>query len=117
MSDLIYHMLPAARWATLDAAVDYVADSLATEGFIHCTGAPTLLAEVANHFYRAESGAFVILTIDVARLQAAVRWEWADGHQFPHVYGPINRTAVVAVHPLPRGADGGFLPPDLSAAT
>lgn len=110
---MIYHMTLAREWDA-DAAADlYVADSLATEGFIHCTGEPALLTTVANRFYRAVAGDFVILCIDPALLQATLRWEPADGQLFPHLYGPLNRAAVRAVAPFPRDPEGNFLPPTL----
>lgn len=110
----IYHLLPVATWEKLSPAIDYRAESLATEGFIHCTGESERLVEVANRFYRQADGAFVILSIDCEMLKADVRWEPADGHLFPHVYGPINRSAIVTVTPFPRQADGQFLPPSLT---
>lgn len=111
----IYHMLPADNWHALTPQTDYVAESLAREGFIHCTGEPARLVEVANRFYRHIGGEFVILSIATAGLEAELRWEEADGHLFPHVYGPIAHRAVVAVDPFPRAADGTFQPPALVA--
>lgn len=108
---IIYHMLPSATWQALPQDADYRAESLSTEGFIHCTSEPERLVEVANRFYRQEKGAFLILCIDSTAVQATVRWEEADEHLFPHVYGPIARVAVVAVTPFPRLADGTFTTP------
>jgi uncharacterized protein (DUF952 family) len=107
---MIYHMLPTAVW--LEHAQDdtYAADTLTSEGFIHCTGAPDLLAEVANRFYRNEPGDFVVLAIDEARVSAPIRWELADGHRFPHIYGPLNLAAVLDILPFPRDTMGVFQP-------
>ena len=110
---MIYHMTLAKAWQALGPADDYVADSLATEGFIHCTGEPALLLVVANRFYHAIDGDFVILCIDPTQLQAELRWEAADGHLFPHLYGVLNRGAVRVVVPFPRDDAGNFLPPAL----
>ena len=34
---------------------------------------------------------------------------------FPHIYGPLNRDAVVSVEPLEAGADRAFVaPPSLA---
>ena len=50
----------------------------------------------------------LLLTIDPARLEPEVRVEAATAARewFPHVYGPLNLDAVVAVRPLPLGPDG-----------
>lgn len=107
---MIYHMLPRSVWADQASDQPYVGDTLATEGFIHCTGDAGLLTQVANHFYRAMPDAFVVLAIDEDTVQAPVKWEEADGHLFPHIYGVLNLDAVRAVRPLLRNAAGEFLP-------
>lgn len=111
---MIYHMTPAGAWQAAEPTAVYVADSLATEGFIHCTGEPDLLVVVANRFYRSIAGDFVILCIEPAHLQAELRWEEADGNLFPHLYGPLECAAVSAVVPFPRDDAGNFLPLSLS---
>lgn len=65
---------------------------------------------MANQFYRNITEPFVILEIDEAQVKSGVRWEAADGHLFPHIYGPLNLDAVVDVAPFLRGDDGEFLP-------
>jgi len=110
---LIYHMLPRAVWDAQPANQLYRGDTLATEGFIHCTGDPELLARVANLFYRSQSDDFVILCIDETRVQSEIKWEAADGELFPHIYGPLNLDAVVGVEPFPRDSRGVFLTPVL----
>ncbi len=107
---IIYHMLPARVWQVQPPTTAYHADTLATEGFAHCTKEADRLLWVANRFYQSISGEFVILCLDTAQIQAELRWEAADGHLFPHVYGPINQEAVVDVLPFPRNPDGMFLP-------
>ncbi len=112
---LIYHMLPQTAWEALPAGSPYAAGTLADEGFVHCTGEPSLLETVANRFYRQEPGAWLILVLAVDKLTAPVRWEAADGQLFPHVYGPIDREAVVNVVSFPRSIDGGYhLPEDFA---
>ena len=105
-------MLPAAVWDAQPSYAPYCGDTLATEGFIHCTAEQELLVKVANNFYRAQDEPFVILGIDPARIAAEVRWEPADGHVFPHIYGPLNLDAVVDVIDFPREADGTFILPE-----
>jgi uncharacterized protein (DUF952 family) len=105
---VVFHMLPKSTWEALPPGSDYCADTLATEGFVHCTAEPDMLEVVANRFYRAQQGAWLILAVDLEQVEAEVRWEAADGHLFPHIYGPIARRAVTRVVPFPRRQDGTY---------
>ena len=107
---IIFHLLPAVTWQAQAATDAYRAETLATEGFIHCTRETDRLVEVANRFYRQIPGEFVILCVETDRLQAEVRWEMADGQLFPHIYGPLVQAAIVDVIAFPRNLDGQFLP-------
>ena len=68
---VIYHMLPRGCWDAQPPDAPYRADTLATEGFIHCTAEPELLAGVANRFYRNDPGDWLILVVDPAALVSA----------------------------------------------
>ncbi len=114
---MIYHLVPAAEYQALPEAAPYLPAGYAGDGFIHCTAEPQVLVQVANAFYRHVPGDFLVLEIDPARLAAEVRYEPAEpgsplaGHRFPHIYGPLNRSAVVHVRSIERTADGTFLAP------
>jgi uncharacterized protein (DUF952 family) len=113
----IYHMTPRSLWEAQAASPSFAPPSLADEGFIHCTAEPDRLLLVANTFYRDLPGAFIIVRIAPERLSAGLRWEWADGHLFPHIYGPVNEDAVDQIIEFPRLADGTFcLPPEMSVS-
>jgi uncharacterized protein (DUF952 family) len=107
---LIFHICSAADWT----GERYRAPSLDTVGFIHCSDLGTVhLAANAAFAGRID---LVLLEVDPARLDVPLRWEPGDpphpaGIWFPHVYGPIDPGAVVAVHDFMPGADGAFLPP------
>lgn len=109
---VVFHMLPKTAWEAVPPGGDYRAATLVSEGFVHCTAEPAVLQVVANRFYRAEPGDWLILAVDLAKVTAEVRWEAADGHLFPHIYGPIARGAVVRVIPFPRGEDGVYALPE-----
>jgi uncharacterized protein (DUF952 family) len=111
----LYHIAIAGQWQAAQATGLYVADSLATEGFIHCSTEAQILA-VANAFFRGQSG-LLLLEIEGDRLQSPLKMEWVDTgdlfgvempREFPHVYGPINVDAVVGVSAFEPGADGVF---------
>ncbi len=107
---MIYHLTTQQAWAPALAGGLYTADSLATEGFIHCSDAPQV-AGVANTRFAGRTD-LLLLVIDTAQLKAEVRYENLEGGepQFPHVYGPIPTGAVLRVSPYVPGADGRFPP-------
>lgn len=117
----ILHFCSRADWQAAVAAGQYTADTLATEGFVHCSVAEQLHIP-ANRLARGRTD-LVLLEIDESRLAEPPRYEVgapADpaAMVFPHVYGPIPVAAVVRVHDFPPGPDGTFtLPRVLLAGT
>jgi uncharacterized protein (DUF952 family) len=100
----IYHLVTQRSW---EAHPDqpYAPESLAAEGFIHCSFADQV-AWAANRFY-ADAQDLLVLHIEPERLTSPVREEPSgSAGVFPHVYGPIDRGAVVTVQALRRGQDG-----------
>jgi uncharacterized protein (DUF952 family) len=104
-----YHLTLRAWWDAADPRAPLGAPSLETEGFIHCTDGAAEMVATANRHYAAEAGAFVVLTVDLARISSPWRVEDA-GRIYPHIFGPIDRAAIVAVVDAPRALDGTFLP-------
>jgi uncharacterized protein (DUF952 family) len=102
----IYHLVLRPIWEA-NPDQPYRADSLKTEGFIHCSSAAQVVG-AANRFY-ANAQDLLVLHVDPAKLTSPVREEPAgSGELFPHIHGPLNRDAVVRVEPLTRGADGSW---------
>lgn len=104
---LTYHLIPREEYDP--GAATYAPAAFAQEGFIHTTRTPGIIHEVANRYYRADRRPYLLLTIDLARATAPWRYD-AAGEDYPHLYGPINREAIVGTQPCPRAADGTFLP-------
>jgi uncharacterized protein (DUF952 family) len=106
---LIFHITLRSQW---NSAVDsYRDDTLATDGFIHCSELRQVVA-VANRFYAGQSG-LVLLCIEVDRLKPELRYEAADGDEFPHLYGALNLDAVLRVVDFEPSPAGFELPPEL----
>ncbi len=109
---MILHITTQAAWETAVATGQYTADSLASEGFIHCS-TPTQVVGTANALFRGQPG-LVLLCINPAQMQAPVVYEdcYETGQAFPHIYGALNLAAVTAVLEFPPNPDGTFsLPP------
>ena len=108
----IFHITTEAEWARAQGRGAYSASTRgltqAQVGFVHCAFEEQV-ARVANSLFRGVARV-VVLRIAIDRLDAEVRYEdLLGGHEsFPHVYGPLNLNAVVAIIPLPPGADGTF---------
>ena len=85
------------------------------DGFIHFSTAAQLPGTAARHF--AGMDGLIVLEVRSAALAPALKWEPApDGTLFPHHYGAVAASWVVAVHRLECGADGAhrceFLVPE-----
>ena len=104
----LLHITTAPAWNAAQAQGAYLADSLAAEGFIHCS-TPTQVVWVANMRFHGRTD-LILLHIDPSKLDADVRYENLEGGEwlFPHVYGPIPVSAVVAVTAFRPSADGTF---------
>ena len=78
------------------------------EGFIHCCTAEQLVRTANKHFPGRRD--LVLLTIDTDLLTSLVVWEDTSGagEDFPHIYGAVNVSAVVAADPFASGDDGTF---------
>ena len=106
---MIYHLLPAADVEAALANAEFAPASLAAEGFIHASEDEAQVVGVANRLY-ADSGELAALVIDERRVRAEIKREAAaNGERYPHIYGPLERAAVVGVRRLRRGGDGRFV--------
>ncbi len=109
--DPIYHLVEPPAWEANPSA-DYAVSSLESEGFIHCAFGHQV-APAANRFYPA-AAALLAVRLDPARLTSPLRVEPpspTSTRMFPHVYGPIQRCAVSAVHALSRDERGEWVFP------
>lgn len=102
----IYHLADPAEWAAAQAAGSYTRStrdaSLADVGFIH-TSTSTQWPAVRHAFYADVATPLLLLEIDPSLLESPVVTEVGNhrtGERFPHIYGPLNVSAVVATHPV-----------------
>ncbi len=111
MTDLLYHIISQADWATAKTAGSYEPPSLRTEGFIHLSKQSQVLG-AASRYYAGRDD-LLLLVIDPKRLEKAPIWENTLGgtELFPHLYDRLNLAAVVRVERLEREENGAFLFP------
>ncbi|MGQ0603394.1 MAG: DUF952 domain-containing protein [Anaerolineales bacterium] len=119
MAEPILHLVPAAYFRTQPEESPYAPDGFVIEGFIHCTREAGVLLDIANGIYRDVPGDFLTLVIDPDKVSAPVKYEPPlptppPGHPlaqqlFPHIYGPLNRDAILSIRTARRAEDGSFI--------
>jgi len=113
MSNIIYHLAPIDYFHAQPPDRPYTPAEFDREGFIHCTKGDEHLVVVANRYYRNDARAFLVVVIDEDLVTAQIKYEpGADGALYPHIYGGLNRNAIVSVLRMPRLPDGTFQFPD-----
>jgi uncharacterized protein (DUF952 family) len=96
-SDYIYHITTKEQWAEARKIGHYDSETLATEGFIHCSTEPQV-AGVLDRYYRGKSG-LLKLKIEKNKVERPLVFELAGSinEVFPHIHGALNLDAVVEV--------------------
>ncbi len=93
---IFYHITTPEQWAKFSDKDFYKAESLQTEGFIHASFADQL-EETLKIYYKGVSKV-LILTIDADSLTSNLVVEKSrNGEDFPHIYGAINKSAIVEI--------------------
>jgi uncharacterized protein (DUF952 family) len=106
----IFHIVPRQVWQESRSTGEYRGDTLETEGFIHCSTAEQVV-RTANRIFLGREG-LIVLQIDPTQVISRVVYEdtSSTGEDFPHIYGPLNVSAVQGVQELGIGVDGSFKP-------
>ncbi len=106
---MILHCMKKASWDKVKDKAYYEPGSLALEGFIHCSQ-PKYLWRVVPNFLE-EKEALVLLCINEYKLEAELRFEDGDGcgRSYPHIYGPLNLSAVCGTLPFLTDESGQWI--------
>lgn len=99
-SDYIYHITTREQWVEAQKLGHYDSDTLATEGFIHCS-TEAQVAGVLERYYQGKNN-LVKLKIEKAKVQRPLVFELAGSinEVFPHIHGALNLDAVIEVTEL-----------------
>jgi uncharacterized protein (DUF952 family) len=121
MPELILHITTRRAWAEAQRRGSYRTESFKHDGFIHFS-TPVQVVAVANFLYRGRRD-LVLLCVRPENLTAELRYEaLGTPAPYPHLYGPLNLSAVAGVVDFPPRADGTFelptdqLPTDISSS-
>jgi uncharacterized protein (DUF952 family) len=112
---IIFHIALRGAWASPgDQRLGfYRPEAFQVEGFIHCSTRAQVI-KVADTRFRGQTG-LVLLCIETDRVAGEIRYENLEGGQelFPHIYGELNKDAVVNVAEFEPDVDGYFTLPSM----
>lgn len=110
-AELIFHLAIEDEWEEARTSGgpyrrSTLGSSLGEQGFIHLSFAHQVQT-VADNFYGGRDDV-VLLFVDPHRLTAELRIEALHGapEPFPHLYGPLELSAVNAAYPVATRTDG-----------
>ena len=99
----IFHLAEAVHWADAQRTGAYeqstLGRTLAEAGFIHASREDQW-ETVRATYYADHDGPLVLLEIDTDLLTSPWQEDQVGDTTFPHVYGPINASAVVGTRSL-----------------
>jgi uncharacterized protein (DUF952 family) len=110
---IAYHLVPEPWYRSQPEDRPYLPEPFDADGFVHLTHALDDVLAVGNMFYRDDARPHLLLTIDLDQITSDVRYD-DDSQRYPHVYGPLDRVAIIAIRTVERDGDGSFtgLAPD-----
>ena len=104
----IFHLISEKDWETARPAQQWRPGSLGDEGFVHCSADEDQLVRVAQRLY-PDRADMLALEVETDRLHYSVITEASrSGEMYPHIYGPLELSAVVAVWRLKPDGQGGL---------
>ncbi|MFZ2100699.1 MAG: DUF952 domain-containing protein [Oricola sp.] len=113
MDRIIYKIAPKALWAEAEKQGVFAGAPVdLADGFIHFSTAAQVKETAARHF--AGQADLLLIAIDAAKLGDKLKYEPSRGGDlFPHLYAPLDPSAVVWVKEMPLGPDGRHAFPEL----
>ena len=102
-----YHLVPEPWYRAQPENLGYLPEPFEADGFVHLTHRLDDVLAVGNSFYRNDARPYLLLTIDLDQITSEVRHD-DDSGRYPHVYGPLDRPAIVGIQRVERADDGSF---------
>lgn len=94
-NEYIYHCVHPEYWAKYADKSTYFPEQFEEEGFIHLCREDQMEHVRTNYFVGVPE--IKVLKVDVKKLTAPLKVEAAKGQTFPHIYGGLNRDAIVEI--------------------
>ena len=96
---MIYHITSLKDWVTQKGNPEFAPGDYYREGFIHCCSMDQVKG-VLERYFNGKTG-LLLLHIEEVKLNAELKYEPSTNNEkFPHIYGVINKDAIVQVSAL-----------------
>ena len=113
---VIFHLCRWPEWQHAMQKGVYVGSEAArADGFLHFSRMQDVEQSARLHMRNIND--LHVMVVDTIGMGSKIRWEASDsrdGALFPHVYESVPMTAIIATLPVPLGAQGAYIFPDLS---
>lgn len=105
---MIFHFITRSEVQEYFDLKELKIPSLEKEGFIHCSLAEQVIG-VANAI-RPGRDDLILLEIDESKVTPKIVYENLEGGEklFPHIYGPLNGDAIVAIYHFLWDSKNGY---------
>ena len=91
---MIYHITTPGEYSKFETKNYFRPLSLDSDGFVHCSTLKQYKATIERYFSEVQE--IIILQIDEGKLKSTLKYELSKtGEKFPHIYGGINREAII----------------------
>lgn len=114
LASVVYKIVPQTLWQPARQKGVFEGASIdLQDGFIHFSTASQAVETAARHFSGKDD--LLLVAVEAAKLGSALVFEASRGGDlFPHLYAALPLDAVLWEKPLPLGADGLHIFPELS---
>ncbi len=107
MKPTLYHIVSPEWWAKFSDLDYYESETLSVEKFIHLSTSGQVQGTLNNYF--VGKAQLLLLHLDMDKLSAELRFETVrNADTFPHLYGRLNKDAILKVEELLPNPDGTF---------
>lgn len=114
MDRIIYKVATKAQWEEAEKAGVFKGAPIdLADGYIHFSTAAQVKETAAKHF--AGQADLLLVAIDTASFGDSLKWEVSRGGDlFPHLYAPLDLSAVIWAKEMPLDAGGAHDFPELA---
>jgi uncharacterized protein (DUF952 family) len=125
---MIYHIVTEKVYRSQNDGNKYLPLNYDENGFVHCA-LETSVLPVANDYYLNVEEKLLLLRIEPLKLKSQTKYEPAvlekgvgtfhmtSSPVFPHVYGPIDNSAIDGIGVLVKGKKGYIWPKEFISIT